>query len=311
MPEEAASTEAVEVTTEQAEVVAEDVTTESAEQPVVEETTEAAEEPAVVEQESEEDDSESEPLFESVEDAVAAYKKLRSENASRRVKNKELEEQLTSLSSHFEGADDDFKEGWLALGKELLTNPDSPAVRDIFAELAKAGISEEQALDAIEEAAEGSEISEESDFNASDVEAKISSIFAQKEAEIQQKQQELAHKAQEVAVQEELAKVAAEVRELGFNPDATADDSPVEFAEHRLFWNFVGAQPEGSRDFAKAKKAVEAYKDALLTSALDELKKTNTGVRSISGGGVSTAKDQASKPESIEEKVARILNAAK
>lgn len=282
MTEPIASSEAEE-TPEQAEEVSNDAT---------EESTESAPELSEVGEESEEEQL---PLFSTVEEAEEVVRKLRSENAERRVKNNELESSLSQLTSHFEGADSEFQNAWLALGKELIANPQSEDIKAVFAELAAGNITEEEAEEALEEIQEESEAPS---FDASQVAEQINGLFAKKEAE-------LAAKAEAVAQEAELNKIAAEVRELGFDPEATLESDAAAFARHRLLWDFVASQPDGERDLSKAKEAVESYEKSILDNHLAALKASNSGVPSLSGSGV--VEDPASKKETAYEKTVRVL----
>lgn len=239
------------------------------------------EEPAVAIPEDIEQEVDVEALREAIaadpEKAAKEMKKLRSENAQRRVENDELKAAQLPV---FEGADEEFSDGWTQLG-ELFLAGDPEATR-VFAELA------------------GVEPSDETPAGPSVEEAtrQITEVFDRQRAQI--------------ALETEAAAIYTEIKELGYNAEATAAEDPAAFAENKLLWNFLNAQPEGQRDIKVADKAVKDYEAAVAQRALDAIKTAaDTTPPVVTGTGAASAPQEGDEEKDAYTKTVEAFERAK
>lgn len=209
----------------------------------------------VVEEEEAEEEFDA-SKFESKEDAVAYARKANRDAAAKRVENKELRAQLEEIETAFEGGDEDFKTGWLQIGRLLLEDP----------EAAKAILADVVGGEPVDEAP------------AKSPEQLVNEVFERREAQL--------------SAQAQAAALHSEVTEMGYKPDAKADDSadadPVAYAKHALLWNFVKSQPEGQRDLKAAHESVEKFEQAILDNKLNELKSASKDAPPVLVGGGGT-----------------------
>lgn len=216
--------------------------------------------------------AEEETAFASVEDAVAEITRLRSENAAKRISNRELTEKIDAIQAKFGDAGEEFQQGWLELAEAFAANPDDPTVKAIFAELA--GVQQENAPSLDE-----------------------NTIFEKVRGEFAAKQQQL-------DIQNIQNKLVAKARDLGYDPEATAESDPIAYASNQLLWAQVQSIPAEATDtettrLEKADVAVKAYEQAVLDRKLAELSTANTGVPATSSAGVAEAQPGNQPPAGL------------
>lgn len=262
-----------ETTTEEvAEVPAE----ETAAEEVTEDGTAETDEVEETEDETAAEEGEESATFTDITAANKRIKELQKENTRRRLQNKDTD-------AAFEGADEDFRAGWLELGR-MLSGSEEEQNEAVAALSRYIGGAEGQGDVADAVAEDAPAVSEDSIIE------KVGAIFEQRE-------RDLAVKAQQAAI-------ALEVQELGYTPDADAATNPEAYAAHALLWQFVASQPEGQKDLAAAHAAVQDFEKSVLNRKLAEMKNSNTGLpqpNSSVSSATSTSDD--SEPVSAKDRL--------
>lgn len=201
------------------------------------------------------------------EKTLAEVKRLRREGAESRIAAK------NSLS--IEGADDEFIGAWQKLGQDYVNG--DPEALAVFAELAGAPAPAETPAAPAE-------------LDQAQIEANIVkniTEFAQRQAA-------------ETAAQAQAAVLFTEIKELGYDPEATAESNPEAYAAHQLLWGFVKAQPEGQRDYKTAHEAVTEYNKAVLAKGLADLKTASDSVPPVTAGAGATSAEQDSEEAGLD-----------